>query len=76
MENLEIQNIITPTLPSPVEGEGISSCISIYLPSPLAGEGRVRGPPRNFFTPSPVEGEGKTGVKWRIIMRNPVHDAN
>jgi len=28
--------------PSPIEGEGISSCISIYLPSPLAGEGRVR----------------------------------
>ena len=32
-----------PPCPSPVEGEGISSCISIYLPSPLAGDGRVRG---------------------------------
>ena len=34
---------LPPPCPSPVEGEGISSCISIYLPSPLAGEGRVRG---------------------------------
>jgi len=39
---------------SPVEGEGISSCILRSLPSLLAGEGRVRGPLRNFFTPSPL----------------------
>jgi hypothetical protein len=37
-----------PPWPSPVEGEGISSCISICFPSPLAGEGGVRGENPNF----------------------------
>ena len=45
-----------PPCPSPIEGEGISSCILKYLPSPLAGEGRVRG--------------GK-GEKARIPINNP-----
>ncbi len=48
-------------VPSPLEGEGISSCISICLPSPLEGEGGVRGENSEFFTPSPSEGEGQGG---------------
>ena len=49
---------ITPTLPSPVEGEGNFSCFSKYLPSPLAGEGRVRGNISIFSHLPPSEGEG------------------
>jgi hypothetical protein len=42
----------------PLEGEGISFCISICFPSPLEGEGRVRGKIPNFSHLQGMKGRG------------------